>query len=150
MVFLDSFSAISLLSVDSIMINSTQHSINASRVSRENTRSEGIISDTIFWTVAVCQYLCILTQDNIAALLTLYVSMGDNRQLPATCTSDLNRVMRHGQTLVSHLVLIHHWVLYSNLQNIPFGRLRSSPPSLSDMIDADTKKYTHDTDPSRL
>lgn len=34
-------------------MNSTQHSMSASRVSRENTRSDGIISETIFCTVAV-------------------------------------------------------------------------------------------------
>lgn len=48
MVFLDSFSAISFDWVERIMMNSMQHSIRASRVSLENVRSEGMISDTIF------------------------------------------------------------------------------------------------------
>lgn len=54
MVFLASFSEISLASEEMSVMNSTQHSIKRSRASFENDTPdcEGNISDTIFWTVA--------------------------------------------------------------------------------------------------
>lgn len=55
MVFLLSFSLISLASEEMRVINSTQHSIRRSRASLPKARPEegGRISVTIFWTVAV-------------------------------------------------------------------------------------------------
>lgn len=52
MVFLASFSAISLASEEIRVMNSTQHSINRSRASLAKERSLERISCMIFWTVA--------------------------------------------------------------------------------------------------
>ena len=54
MVFLASFSEMSLASDETRVINSTQHSINRSRASleKETPVEDGRISLTIFWTVA--------------------------------------------------------------------------------------------------
>ncbi len=55
MVFLASFSEMSLASDDTRVMNSTQHSISKSRASleKESPLADGRISLTIFWTVAV-------------------------------------------------------------------------------------------------
>lgn len=54
MVFLASFSEISLASEEIRVMNSTQHSISRSLASLEKLRpvDDGKISETIFWTVA--------------------------------------------------------------------------------------------------